>query len=56
VQRNSADADAHNQALLAAAEAKRRDAASIDAVDYRWLTGIASSSARSRHLDSTTFR
>lgn len=57
IQRASAAAAAQNARILAEAEWKRRDAVtSIDAVDYRWLTGIPSTTGRSRRIDATTFR
>ena len=56
IQRAKHAADLSNQRLLAEAERKRRDASSIDAVDYRWVSGIPSTSGRSRQIDATTFR
>lgn len=56
ISRQRADADARNQAMLAEAERKRRDACtSIDAVDYRWLSGIGASGATRRQVDGSTF-
>lgn len=56
-ERQRAETDRVNQALLKEAERKRADAmTSLDYVDYRWLSGIAASSGRRRKIDDTTFR
>lgn len=55
--RQRLDADARNAARKAALEADVRDAkTSLDAVDYRWLAGIASSTGIRRQVDASTFR
>lgn len=53
--RAAATADAANRRLLADAEARRRDAGTIDAVDYRWISGIGASTGLRRQIDSKTF-
>lgn len=54
--RTSSDADAFNAALLARAEAKRRDAiTSLDSVDYRWLTNIPTAGATRRAISPGDF-
>lgn len=50
------EVDRRNALNAAEADRRRRDAGTLDAVDYRWLTGIGSSSGRSRHADDLTFR
>ena len=51
------EADRANTARERAAHNREADAmTSIDAVDYRWLSGIAASGATRRRVDDTTFR
>ena len=54
--RASVEADNANRLIEAEAARQRRDAGTLDAVDYRWLTGIGASSALRRQIDHTTFR
>lgn len=56
VKRASKWSDLANAAIEAEADWRRRDAGTLDQVDYRWLTGIGASSAKSRHIDAKTFR
>jgi hypothetical protein len=50
-------ADAKNHAIMAEAARQSRDAVtSVDAVDYRWISGIGASTATRRKIDHTTFR
>lgn len=56
IQRARDQADRHNQAILDEAERKRKDIATMDAVDYRWVSGIGSSNGRRRQVDSSTFQ
>lgn len=53
----SVEADRRNQRALKEGDRKQSDAiTSIDSVDYRWITGIGSSGATRRRVDSHTFR
>ena len=57
IQRQSRSAEANNAAIIKAGENKAADAmTSLDQVDYRWLSGIGSSTGKRRQIDHTTFR
>lgn len=53
--RASVDADRANQRMQDRAEAKRKDASTLDAVDYRWISGIPTAGATRRQLDTKDF-
>lgn len=56
IQRARAEADLANVRRLSVAESKRRDAVtSIDQVDYRWLSGIASNVSPRRQVSKGDF-
>lgn len=55
--RQSRAAEKNNATILKAGENAAADAmTSLDAVDYRWLSGIGSSNGLRRQIDHTTFR
>lgn len=56
IQRARAEADTHNREKLRREAQQAREAVtSLDAVDYRWLAGIPSSSGRRRQLNPGDF-